>query len=175
VNVFKKIVEWSIRLACLIVCICGLTLSGFQMAEVFCRYVLNSSIIFVEELSRVLLIWLGFFGASVAMYDRAHVGIDLIINKLGPKARYVVDTIVLVLIGIYCVLILFGSIKLLPNTMRQNMATLGIPKFWAYLSIPVSMVIFLIQLVYSVLCRLLRIPDERINVRDIFNWKGAKA
>lgn len=166
-TVFKKIVEWSVKLACLVVCICGFTLCIFQMAEVFCRYVLGSSIIFVEELSRVLLIWLGFVGASVAMYDKAHVGIDLVINKLGSKSRYVVDTIVLVLIGIYCALILYGSIKLLPNTMRQTMATLGIPKFWAYLSIPVSMTMFLIQLVYSVLCKLLRVPDERINVRLI--------
>ena len=50
--------------------------------QVFCRYILNNSLFWSEELARFLLIWLTFLGASVAYRRKAHPGIDMVCARM---------------------------------------------------------------------------------------------
>jgi len=60
---------------------------------VFFRYVLNSSLTWYDEFASYMLVWLTFYGTVVADYQRRHIGFDLLVNKLAPPARKVVDVI----------------------------------------------------------------------------------
>jgi TRAP-type C4-dicarboxylate transport system permease small subunit len=66
---------------------------------VFTRYVLNSSLVWYDEFASYLLVWLTFYGAVVTDYQRRHINFDLLVNKLAPTPRRVVDVI-----GEICVL-----------------------------------------------------------------------
>ena len=44
----------------------SLTMALVILLQVFCRYALNHSLFWSEELGRMLLVWLTFIGASVA-------------------------------------------------------------------------------------------------------------
>ncbi len=55
--------------------------------QVFCRYLLNSSLFWSEELARYMLVWLSFIGANVAYYRSLHPGVDLLTSRLTPCAR----------------------------------------------------------------------------------------
>ncbi len=50
----------------------GFTMTLIVAVQVFCRYVLNNSLFWAEELSRYLLAWLTFLGASVAYRRNVH-------------------------------------------------------------------------------------------------------
>lgn len=50
--------------------------------NVVLRYGFNSGIAVSEELSRWLFIWITFLGAVVAMRERAHLGVDMLVSKL---------------------------------------------------------------------------------------------
>lgn len=58
---------------------------------VFFRYVLNASLAWYDEFASYLLVWLTFFGTVVAAYHRRHIGFELLVDKLGPRTRRVVD------------------------------------------------------------------------------------
>ena len=58
---------------------------------VFFRYVLNSSLTWYDEFASYMLVWLTFYGTVVADYHRRHIGFDILVNKLAPPARKVVD------------------------------------------------------------------------------------
>lgn len=58
---------------------------------VFFRYVLNASLVWYDEFASYLLVWLTFFGTVVAAYQRRHIGFELVVDKLGPQTRRVVD------------------------------------------------------------------------------------
>ena len=60
----------------------GLSMSIIVAVQVFCRYVLNHSLFWSEELTRYLLVWLNFLGASVAYYRKVHPGIDVIYSRM---------------------------------------------------------------------------------------------
>ncbi len=170
-EIYKKIVSKTIFVTGVVVGLLVVILTAFQFAEVICRYLLGSSLIFVEELSRVLLIWLGFLGAAIALYTKAHVGIDMVVNKFSKPVQHAVGIIVLLVIILDCGIILYGGIRILPAQMTQTMPTLSIPKFWAYLSIPVSMIVFLIQLLYSLLCSIRKQPEDLTPIDVLFSFK----
>jgi TRAP-type C4-dicarboxylate transport system permease small subunit len=58
---------------------------------VFFRYVLNASLVWYDEFASYLLVWLTFFGTVVAAYHKRHIGFELVVDKLTPRTRRVVD------------------------------------------------------------------------------------
>ena len=78
---------------------------------VFTRYVLNSSLVWYDEFASYLLVWLTFYGAVVADYQRRHINFDLLVNKLAPPARRAVDIVgELAVLGFQFVLCYYGWI-----------------------------------------------------------------
>lgn len=76
---------------------------------VFFRYVLNSSLTWYDEFASYMLVWLTFYGTVVADYQRRHIGFDLVVEKLAPPARKVVDIVAeLAVLGFQFVLFWFG-------------------------------------------------------------------
>ena len=76
---------------------------------VFFRYVLNSSLTWYDEFASYMLVWLTFYGTVVADYHRRHIGFDLLVNKLAPPARKIVDvTAELAVLGFQFVLFYYG-------------------------------------------------------------------
>ena len=55
--------------------------------NVVLRYAFNSGITVSEELSRWLFVWLTFLGAVLAVRERAHLGSDVVVSRLGPAGR----------------------------------------------------------------------------------------
>lgn len=55
--------------------------------NVVLRYGFNLGITISEELSRMLFVWLAFVSAIVGLRERAHLGVDSIVNKLPPAGR----------------------------------------------------------------------------------------
>ncbi len=78
---------------------------------VFFRYVLNSSLVWYDEFASYLLVWLTFYGCVVVDYQRRQIGFDLLVDKLGPTARRVVDGIAeIAVLGFQFVLFYYGWI-----------------------------------------------------------------
>ena len=94
---------WAVGLmAAMVVIVCW---------AVFTRYVLNSSLVWYDEFASYLLVWLTFFGAVVADYQRRHIAFDLLVNKLKPTARRVVDVVgEFAVLGFQFVLFYYGWI-----------------------------------------------------------------
>ena len=76
---------------------------------VFFRYVLNASLVWYDEFASYLLVWLTFFGTVVAAYHRRHIGFELVVDKLAPQTRRVVDLLAEVaVLGFQIVLFYYG-------------------------------------------------------------------
>ncbi|MGE8670810.1 MAG: TRAP transporter small permease [Achromobacter mucicolens] len=55
--------------------------------NVVARYGFNSGITLSEELSRWMFIWLTFLGAVIALKERGHLGMDMIVAKLPTAGK----------------------------------------------------------------------------------------
>ena len=78
----QKINDLFFRLAefTLVIMLSAMVIMVF--GNVVLRYGFNDGIISSEELSRFLFIWITFLGAVVALRERAHLGVDMLVSRL---------------------------------------------------------------------------------------------
>ena len=55
--------------------------------NVVARYGFNSGITISEELSRWMFIWMTFLGAVVALRERGHLGMDMLVSRLSRTGK----------------------------------------------------------------------------------------
>jgi TRAP-type C4-dicarboxylate transport system permease small subunit len=116
----------------------GISMAIIVAAEVFCRYLLNHSLFWSEELARYILVWLTFLGATAAYWRKAHPGIDLLSSRLGPRLRRVNAIIVhLVSLCLFLVMIYHGAIFSCFVRLQITPA-LSLPKSIIFVIIPIS-------------------------------------
>ena len=109
--------------------------------QVVLRYLFGTSIYWAEELARYMIVWLCFLGASMAVRDRKHAVMDLLLNYLGKKTRSIIEIFSAVVCIFFCVAIarLGWSFVASAKNMNSMASTLAIPIFWAYLAVPVGL------------------------------------
>ncbi len=78
-------------------------------ANVVVRFGFNSNILWALELTVYLFAWLVLLGASYAVKISAHLGVDAIINLVGPGMRKVMALVAVACCILYAVFLLKGS------------------------------------------------------------------
>jgi len=109
--------------------------------QVFTRFILKAPSSFTEELARYLLIWVGLLGASYAAGQKMHLAIDVVLNRLKSKTRYLAELYIQVFIFLFALLVMvIGGIRLVTITLILNQisAALQIKLGYVYLVIPIS-------------------------------------
>jgi TRAP-type C4-dicarboxylate transport system permease small subunit len=116
----------------------GLGMALIVATQVFCRYVLNASLFWSEELARYMLVWLSFFGATVAYHRRLHPGVDLITARLGRNGQGAATAFShLVCMGLGLTMMISGS-RFAWFVRGQVTPALGLPKWLILAVIPVA-------------------------------------
>lgn len=82
-----RIIDLYFRFLKLIIVLSMLGMVLMVFGNVVMRYAFNSGITVSEELSRWLFVLMVFLGALIALRDRSHLGLDLVIKKLPPFGR----------------------------------------------------------------------------------------
>lgn len=89
--------------------------------QVFSRYVLQQSSSVTEELATFLLIWVGLLGSAYAYREKAHLGIDLISDKLSSKGKFYSEIIVLIVVVLVSFFVfVLGGLRLVYITYTLN-------------------------------------------------------
>lgn len=95
--------------------------------NVVLRYGFNSGIVFSEEMSRFVFMWLTLLGAMVALHDGAHLGMNSVIAAMpvwGQRiTRFTSDSIMLAC----CVLLSHGTWKQVSLAMDDHSPVIGLP------------------------------------------------
>jgi len=107
-------------------------------ANVFCRFILNFSIYWGDELAQVLLVWLTFLGAAVATREYAHYAFDYLLKNLTghTKITFTIFSKTLTLAGILT--LLYYSALVTWQIANWTMPALGISRALVYGSCPVG-------------------------------------
>ena len=116
---------------------------GFSMAilvavQVFCRYILNSSLFWSEELARYMLVWLSFFGATVAYYRNLHPGVDTITSRLAFGAQRISRLLVQLITMALAIIMIISGTQFAWFVRMQISPALSIQKWIILAVIPLS-------------------------------------
>ncbi|BAS27921.1 TRAP transporter small permease [Limnochorda pilosa] len=135
--------------------VAGLTglLVAVVSANVFARYVLQSGMLWAEEVSRIAFVWVVFLGAFVALTRNGHLSITFVTDRL--PARYVGLWRVggSLLTAVFLGVMAYNGALLVQQTLGFGRTTpiLGISAAWGYLSVPVSCLLMLLKIIQLLL------------------------
>lgn len=104
-------------------------------AEVFYRYVLASSLFWVEEGAMIAFIWITFLGAAVAMKAGRHIRIDTFSPYLkGEHARLMwagSTHLIVLLLAVLLAFYSYGYVTIQSRTLTVSLP-LNIPRSWMF-------------------------------------------
>ncbi|SHH65099.1 TRAP transporter small permease [Pollutimonas bauzanensis] len=113
------------------------------------RYLFNSGLVFSEEVSRFLFMWLTLIGALLVMKDRAHLGMSLLVARMGVGGqrilRFASDLAALACCG----LLTDGAWKLVAIAMDEQAPVTGVSMGLVYSSLLVCSVGMSLLLLHS--------------------------
>jgi len=122
------------------------TLMGVVVAQIVCRFFLGFSLVWSEELARVLLVWITFLFAAVALERGEIIAVESLINVL-PRALRVLAILAGGAVSLWVVYLLIKTgIRYAEFNAGQVIPALQLSRFWVYLSVPVGLALFEIQL-----------------------------
>lgn len=120
--------------------------------QVLFRYIMKNPLIWTEELSRYLMIWMAFIAASSVLREWDTIRVDFIVNKLNERVRFVIKIINKTLVFFFCVLIFTISMKIYPKvSAHQLTSALQINMLIPQSGVIVGMLLMAVQTVSAII------------------------
>lgn len=138
-------------------------------ANVIARYVFNSNLLWALELTVFLFAWLVLLGMSYCVKSVAHLGVDIVVQMVSPRARKILTLIAVAFCVLYSGLLLKGgwdywykfastasflevndipmpeALQFLADSMNDGEKYEKIPRFIPYIILPVGLALLLFR------------------------------
>jgi TRAP-type C4-dicarboxylate transport system permease small subunit len=137
--------------------------------QVLSRYLLHEPSSVSEEIARFLLIWISMIGAVYCYRTKAHLGLNILTNKMKPQQQQQAELFSHVVVFIFSVLVLvIGGSQLMQLSIDpvQMSPALNMPMGIIYLVLPISGGLFCFYAVVECLT----INDSKRENKGVKEW-----
>ena len=110
--------------------------------QIILRNFFDSGIVWADPLLRIMVLWLGLVGATVASRDNKHIHIDLVSRFLSKRWYLLIQTFVGQFTAWVCLLIAWHGARWVQLEYLDGMISfLGIPAWMFQITIPITFVL----------------------------------
>ena len=131
------------------------------LAGVIFRYVLHSPLPWTDETAMILVVWMVFFGASIGVKERTHVGTEAFLSFFPFFVTKIIFLVIDLLIAFFAAYLIVFGWKISIVGAGQRTIYWGIPYFYLYLSISVGGFLMLIQAITIIIDDLQRLKKSK--------------
>ncbi len=126
-------------------------MSATVFGNVICRYFLDASLAWYEEVSRFLLIWIVFLGAVIAYIRGDHLGIDVLLIALPPRPKQITILLADLLVLVSLAIMFQGGWVMTEDSLSSGWvaASVPIPYGYVYMVGPISAALMFVQAVFK--------------------------
>ena len=116
------------------------------IVNVASRYILNFSIVWVEELTRYMMVWVGFVGSGLVLRYGAHIAVDAFQDVLPPSLARAMRAVVVVLLALTFGYLTWLGIRYVGFAWDQETPILEWNTGAVLLAIPIGSALMLVHL-----------------------------
>ncbi|MCI5077966.1 TRAP transporter small permease [Oricola sp.] len=98
-------------------------------------------LIWSVDLAQLLFIWLCFLGATRAMRERAHLGVDILIRRAGHRNRLIVETALAAIFIAFMAVLAFEGYKLTMLNRERLFGDSGLSYAYVTIAVPVGCIL----------------------------------
>ncbi len=150
-NILKKTGHILTKIEDTFLVVCFSTIAIVLFLQIIFRYFLNSPLIWTEELSRYLLVWITFFGINYGLRRDVHIKMEFFFNKM-PASVQQLTTILTQALMVYFMVILFSpTLDFVRMQMNIESSAMQISMGIVYISLPVGFALSSANLLLSTL------------------------
>lgn len=103
-----------------------------------------------DEVPGLLLVWIAFLGAYLAMRERGHISFDLVVDALPPAPARIVRTVIMAMILGFLAIVFWHSVRMIRVSGRTEIETAEIAQGWFMAAIPIAVVLLAIALLIRI-------------------------
>lgn len=123
-----------------------LSITGLVFVQVVLRKFFNAPLAWPEEMVRIFLVWASFLGAFVAMHQKKHLMLSVVVSRLTPVKRKVLKILTNVLILVVMGIFLIWGIEYIKIVGMIPMPTTGLANKYVYGVMWVSFLLMFFEL-----------------------------
>lgn len=116
-------------------------------AQVIARYAFSNSLSWSEEAGRYIFVWMTFLGAAMAVRNRQHVSLDLILKSLPNFIQKLLMSVSYLSMMIFTAVLIFGGFKFVARGSHQASSALEIPMHYVYIVLPLGGILIFTYLI----------------------------
>jgi C4-dicarboxylate transporter, DctQ subunit len=126
-------------------------MTALTVVQVVLRYGFGTGLVWSLEATTYLFAWLVLIGMSYGVRTEAHIAVDLVTSRLGPRGARAFASVALVAGLAYCALMIYGSSQFIERLMVLGNDARDIPlPRWALTGImPIAFVMLAFRLVQA--------------------------
>jgi TRAP-type C4-dicarboxylate transport system permease small subunit len=143
-----KLLEVAAERSCLLAVI---LMTVLTLVQVVLRYIFRTPLVWTEEASVFLMIWMAFVGAGVAMRRGAHIAMLILVERLPRWLSRSLLTSSRLLMLAFLVVIAWQGWLLAMSVGGQRSPALAIAMTWPYLTMPLGSLFMATQLIASMM------------------------
>ena len=165
-KLLDQLAQWIVKICEVLTVAIGGWLTVALIANVFCRFVLNSSLTWVDESSALLLVCLMLAVAPIGFHEYIHISVDVLI-KNSPHSLKPIFIILINLstMTLFFVTGYFGFFMVLDD-FKTQMASIPIMQGWFTFFLPIASCFVILICTNNIVKVLLRreLPNK---IRDL--------
>jgi C4-dicarboxylate transporter DctQ subunit len=154
VAIMSRIEERIVRLITWVSAVCLSVICLVMLLQVFMRRMLNTPLVWAEDLTVFLFIWITFLGAAVLFSRKSMISVDSFVMLFSRKVRLVLEAVVEITVFAAAWYLLHLSVLFM---QRQRLlghklgGALGIPSWIITVAIITSFIVMLFSSITAVL------------------------
>jgi len=146
----------------------GMLLVAILLAvlQIFLRNFFDSGVVWGDVLLRIIVLWIGMFGAMYASRNNEHINIELGLKHLSEKAKPYVQAVVFIFTSVVCAIVAWYSFGFVVLEYQDGaMAFAKVPVWVTEAIIPIAFTSIAVRYLISTV--LLFAPD--LDLRSVFD------
>jgi TRAP-type C4-dicarboxylate transport system permease small subunit len=143
-------IERASSCTCKLGMLCVFSLMVLVSYAVFFRYVLNRPILFADEVSGYMVVFICFMGAADTLKKQRHISIDIFVRMMKPKAQVWLRVMISFMTLFILCIFFWHSIVMVYRSFTKDMhvpSFLWTPLWIPQILIPIGMFFLILQLV----------------------------
>lgn len=118
-------------------------------------------LIWSVDLAQLLFIWLCFLGAAKAMREKGHIGIDLLVRRLGHRHRLLLEIAVTAVILVFLALLAIEGYRLTMLNRQRLFGDSGLSYAFVTSAVPIGSLMLAVALLHNLVSAWRRRADGR--------------
>ncbi len=143
-----RVLEWAGEASCLAAVA---IMTALTLIQVVLRYIFRSPLIWVEEATVFLMIWMTFVGAGVAVRRGSHIAMTLLLDRMPAWVARPALLISKLTVMSFLLVVAWQGWQLAMSVGGQRSPALALPMMVPYLTMPFGAAFMISQLLATIL------------------------